>query len=46
LLSLDQIRRYDELRGYTGAPAANGTHPGPHTMAPAHGMTGGRMHHQ
>jgi hypothetical protein len=46
LLSLDQIRRYDELRGYTGAPAANGTHPGPHTVAPAHGMTGGRMHHQ
>jgi hypothetical protein len=47
LLSPDQIRRYDALRGYTGAPAANGANPGPpHTMAPPHGMTGGRMPHQ
>jgi hypothetical protein len=46
LLSLDQIRRYDELRGYTGAPAANGTHPGPHTIWPPNAMTGGRMPHE
>ena len=42
LLSLDQIRRYDELRGYTGAPA-HGTHPGPHTIWPP-GMGGGMPH--
>jgi LTXXQ motif family protein len=43
LLTPDQIRRYTELRGYAGAPAA-GMHPGHGGQMPMPGMTGGTPH--
>jgi hypothetical protein len=43
LLTSDQIRRYAELRGYTGTAAA-GMHPGHVGQIPSPGMMGGMLH--
>jgi hypothetical protein len=45
LLGPDQIRRYAELRGYTGAAAAPNANAGATSqMMPGHGAMGGAMH--
>ena len=43
LLTPDQIRRYAELRGYAGAPAA-GMHPGHRGQTPTPSMSGEKLH--